>query len=204
MSNINERCPNQPMGTITRQLSYSGSESDSEKCPMPRKKRKQITQWSAAFMTPLVRSVFNLVFAEQMKEEVECEKAEKEGSKKRSKRCGLCDHCMRQDCGEFKNCKNMTKFRGNGKSKQACEGRKCEEIKNGEDQEEEEDDMEQEVPLTSDSKAKEKKGAKKVHKEVEWLGEGVVEGRRTYYPNATQGTIPRKTSTQSMHILTAR
>jgi len=55
------------------------------------------------------------------------EKVENEGkiSKARSKRCGMCDQCMRGDCGVCNHCKDMTKFGGSGKSKQACKERKC-------------------------------------------------------------------------------
>ena len=75
----------------------------------------------------LVRGTFEAVLAQQMAaEKAEEEVVEEEmGGKKRSKRCGLCDHCTRMDCGVCKHCKKMTKFGGNGKSKQACLERKC-------------------------------------------------------------------------------
>ena len=145
-----------------------------------KKKQKQMPKWSAACVTPLVRGVFDAIFAEQMADEAE---GEKKGGKKRSKRCGMCDHCLRKECGVCKNCKNMTKFGGNGKAKQACEQRKCEKVETPEDEAEEEVE-EPETLLSPDAKSKEKKDAKKVHKEVEWRGEGVVEGRRTYYTGA--------------------
>merc|ERR1719341_1929030 len=54
----------------------------------------------------LVRGTFEAVLAENAEEEV----GEEMGGKKRSKKCGLCDHCTRMDCGVCKHCKKMTKF----------------------------------------------------------------------------------------------
>ena len=52
---------------------------------------------------------------------------EEEGkeSKTRKNRCGICNQCTRSDCGVCKHCKDMTKFGGTGRSKQACVERKC-------------------------------------------------------------------------------
>merc|ERR1719370_853945 len=141
-----------------------------------KKKQKQMPKWSAACVTPLARGTFEAVFAEQMAaERAEEEAAEGKGGKKRSKRCGLCKHC-----------KNMTKFGGNGKSKQACQERKCEKVEAADEEDEELDEEDAETALMSpdSKKEKEKKGSKKVHKEVEWKGEGVKEGRKTYYSGA--------------------
>ena len=45
--------------------------------------------------------------------------------KTRSKRCGVSHQCQIEDCGECRHCRDMHKFGGNGKSKQACEKRRC-------------------------------------------------------------------------------
>ena len=51
---------------------------------------------------------------------------EKKGSNKnRKRRCNVCESCQTPDCGECIHCKNMIKFGGNGKSKQACVKRAC-------------------------------------------------------------------------------
>ena len=46
------------------------------------------------------------------------------GTKKRQ-RCGMCDGCQMQDCGKCLHCRDMTKFGGPGRKKQACVLRKC-------------------------------------------------------------------------------
>lgn len=46
------------------------------------------------------------------------------GTNKR-KRCGTCDGCKTQDCGKCSYCRDMVKFGGPGKKKQACILRKC-------------------------------------------------------------------------------
>jgi len=40
--------------------------------------------------------------------------------RQRKVRCGVCEACMTNDCGECTFCKNMIKFGGNGKMKQVC------------------------------------------------------------------------------------
>ena len=87
------------------------------------KKNKPMPKFTSATVTPLVRVVFEAMFAEQMAQE----KAEEEGkeSKARKNRCGICDQCTRSDCGVCNHCKDMTKFGGTGRSKQACVERKC-------------------------------------------------------------------------------
>ena len=45
---------------------------------------------------------------------------------KRHLRCKQCEGCLRESCGSCINCRDMPKFGGLGKSKQACIHRKCE------------------------------------------------------------------------------
>merc|ERR1719228_3121263 len=146
------------------------------------KKNKPMPKFTSATVTPLVRGVFDAVFSEQMAQE----KAENEGktSKARSKRCGMCDNCMRPDCGLCSHCKDMTKFGGSGKSKQACKERKCTNIQVKED---EESGSEGEEPVVEKSPEKtpvKTKAVKGKHKDVEWKGEGTKKGRRTFYETA--------------------
>jgi len=46
-------------------------------------------------------------------------------SRKRKARCGICEGCTREDCGECKFCKDKLKFGGPQKMKQACVLKKC-------------------------------------------------------------------------------
>eukprot|EP00092_Neocalanus_flemingeri_P036489 GFUD01039731.1.p1 GENE.GFUD01039731.1~~GFUD01039731.1.p1 ORF type:complete len:255 (-),score=62.35 GFUD01039731.1:236-1000(-) len=49
--------------------------------------------------------------------------------KKRGKRCGVCEQCVRGNCGECGYCRDMKKFGGKGKLKQACGIKTCENAK---------------------------------------------------------------------------
>ena len=44
---------------------------------------------------------------------------------KRKQRCGSCDACSKDDCGQCTNCKDMIKFGGTGRKKQCCLQRQC-------------------------------------------------------------------------------
>jgi len=157
--------------------------TERRKLVMKKGKQKPQPKWTDATVTPLVREVFDAVFAEQMRAEKDA--GEGKGGKKRARRCGVCEACMRSDCGKCNHCKDMTKFGGSGKSKQACILRKC---PNMEVQDEGEDSMSEGEPEESLEKSPVKTPSKtKVkgkHKDVEWIGEGVKKGRKTYYKSA--------------------
>ena len=107
----------------------------------------------------------------KMSEQMAQEKAENEGkiSKARSKRCGMCDQCMRGDCVVCIHCKDMTKFGGSGKSKQACKERKCNSmaVKEEEDSSSETDEpVVEKLPIKTHAKHK----AEGKHEDVEWKG----------------------------------
>ena len=116
------------------------------------------------------------------------EKAEEEGkeSKARENRCGICDQCMRSDCGVCNHCKDMTKFGGTGRSKQACVERKCPNMAvKGQEEDSSSKTEDTSVPEKSPTKTPVKpKAAKGKHKDVEWEGEGIKKGRKTYYKSA--------------------
>ena len=46
------------------------------------------------------------------------------GTRKRQ-HCGMCDGCKMQDCGKCPHCRDMIKFGGPGRKKQACVFRRC-------------------------------------------------------------------------------
>lgn len=73
--------------------------------------------WTKAVTTKLVKDVFEHFFVDQ----IDKKDADK-GPKK--KRCGICEACQSPDCGECNYCKDMLKFGGSGKSKQACKNRR--------------------------------------------------------------------------------
>ncbi|KAK2098344.1 40S ribosomal protein S4, X isoform [Saguinus oedipus] len=62
-------------------------------------------------------------------------------------RCGVCEVCQQPECGKCKACKDMVKFGGSGRSKQACQERKCPNLAMKEsDDDEEVDDNIPEIP----------------------------------------------------------
>ncbi|KAG5878342.1 hypothetical protein JTB14_023695 [Gonioctena quinquepunctata] len=81
-------------------------------------KTKKGPLWTKAVTTKLVHDVFEHFFPDQIDS-----KGENKGPKK--KRCGVCESCQSPDCGECVHCKDMLKFGGSGKSKQACKNRRC-------------------------------------------------------------------------------
>lgn len=74
---------------------------------------------SKATTTPLIRELFEEVFKEQIDDDKKGPKAP------RRKRCNACENCLAQECGSCLHCKDMIKFGGSGKSKQACVKRNC-------------------------------------------------------------------------------
>ncbi|CAH0549085.1 unnamed protein product [Brassicogethes aeneus] len=79
---------------------------------------KKAPVWSKATTTKLVRDVFESFFPDQIDQG-----GRDKGPKK--KRCGVCEACQNPDCGECSFCKDMLKFGGSGRSKQACKQRRC-------------------------------------------------------------------------------
>lgn len=45
--------------------------------------------------------------------------------RRRAQRCGICQGCLREDCGQCRNCKDKVKFGGPGTKKQRCMLRTC-------------------------------------------------------------------------------
>ena len=51
----------------------------------------------------------------------------KAGKAKR-KRCGSCKNCLSDDCGKCKYCLDKPKFGGNGRLRQSCVNKKCQQM----------------------------------------------------------------------------
>ncbi|CAG9828260.1 unnamed protein product [Diabrotica balteata] len=86
--------------------------------PVNKIKKEKNTNMSKAVTTKLVHDIFEYFFSDQMDAKI----VEK-GPKK--KRCGICEACQSPDCGECNHCRDMVKFGGPGKLKQACKRRRC-------------------------------------------------------------------------------
>ncbi|CAK8688847.1 unnamed protein product [Clavelina lepadiformis] len=118
------------------------------------------------------------------------------GHKIRRHRCGTCEVCLKPDCGECSACKDMVKFGGSGRSKQACVQRKCPNLQVHQDDSNMEDvDEEKEVVAEPSKPTAPTKSAHKVKRStksrVEWIGEPVVKSKdqRTYYQSFKLGGV---------------
>ena len=84
------------------------------------KQMKQLKVKKPAFTlattTPLVRGIFDSMFQDQI--------GDKGQGCGRKRRCGICEICQQPDCGKCTSCKDMVKFGGSGRSKQACQERR--------------------------------------------------------------------------------
>ncbi|XP_040842199.1 DNA (cytosine-5)-methyltransferase 1 isoform X3 [Ochotona curzoniae] len=130
-----------------------------------------------ATTTKLVYQIFDTFFAEQIEKD---DREDKENAFKR-RRCGVCEVCQQPECGKCKACKDMVKFGGSGRSKQACQERRCPNMamKEADDDEEVDDDI-PEIP--SPRKMHQGKKKKQNKNWITWSGEAVkVEGKKSYY-----------------------
>uniref|UniRef100_A0A8C7CI06 DNA (cytosine-5)-methyltransferase n=1 Tax=Oncorhynchus kisutch TaxID=8019 RepID=A0A8C7CI06_ONCKI len=129
-----------------------------------------------ATTTKLVYKIFDTFFSDQI------DQNEKDGGIKRQ-RCGVCEVCLVPDCGKCSACKDMIKFGGSGRSKQACQKRRCPNlaVKEAEDDEniEEEELLPVKAPSKKVSKAKTKKQS---NGKLTWVGDSIkTEGKKQYY-----------------------
>ncbi|KOX77963.1 DNA (cytosine-5)-methyltransferase PliMCI [Melipona quadrifasciata] len=142
-------------------------------------KNKKIT-WTKATTTKLVNNMFETFFSDQI-----AKNNDKEISGPKRHRCGVCETCQQPDCGVCISCKDMIKFGGSGRSKQACNRRRCPNmaIQEADDSDQEDDDFNdisvENVKITQKMILKE---FKHVEKEITWVGEPIInDGRRTFY-----------------------
>lgn len=129
-----------------------------------------------ATTTKLVYQIFDTFFAEQ----IEKDERDKENTFKR-RRCGVCQVCQQPECGKCRACKDMVKFGGTGRSKQACLERRCPNLamKEADDDEDGDDDV-PEVP--SPKKMHQGKKKKQNKDRISWVGGAVKsDGKKTFY-----------------------
>lgn len=131
-----------------------------------------------ATTTPLVRNIFEQFFSQQL--------AGKSTARKR-RRCGVCEVCQLPDCGNCKHCKDMIKFGGSGRSKQACVHRQCPNmaVQAAEEEEEEEAGVE----ISPEPGKKGKKKARSEKKRVEWTSDGEQVGRKVFYSSVLVNNV---------------
>ncbi|KAK4878394.1 hypothetical protein RN001_010900 [Aquatica leii] len=139
--------------------------------------KKKTMSWSKATTTNLVSEVFEAFFIDQI------DKTEKDDKGPRRKRCGVCEACQTPDCGKCSHCRDMLKFGGTGRSKQACLQRRCPNmaIQTADEDSDTDDDVsgvtniETKTPLS-----------KHIIHDVKWVGEAAVEYNSRVYYNAAQ------------------
>uniref|UniRef100_A0A3Q3G927 DNA (cytosine-5)-methyltransferase n=1 Tax=Labrus bergylta TaxID=56723 RepID=A0A3Q3G927_9LABR len=141
----------------------------------PTKIEKDSKGPTKATTTKLVYQIFDTFFSDQI------EQNGKDSGAAKRQRCGVCEVCQSPDCGKCAACKDMIKFGGGGKSKQACKQRRCPNlaVKEAEDDEivEEED-----VPIEKPKKISHAKRKKQSQCKLAWIGESIkTEGKRQYY-----------------------
>ncbi|XP_074058265.1 DNA (cytosine-5)-methyltransferase 1-like [Macrotis lagotis] len=129
-----------------------------------------------ATTTKLVYQIFDSLFSEEIDKNG---KEEGENAVKR-RRCGICEVCQQPECGTCKACKDMVKFGGSGKSKQACLRRRCPNlaVKEAEEDEEVDEDVSKAIPPKKMLQQKKKKWNKT---KISWIGSPFKEGEKTYY-----------------------
>lgn len=99
------------------------------------------------------------------------------GQKKRL--CGICEACQQSDCGDCNHCRDMLKFGGTGRSKQACKLRRCPNmaIQAAEDSDNDDENDDSETVIVD---AVEIPCSKRIVNKVKWIGDIASEqGNRT-------------------------
>ncbi|KAG7199233.1 hypothetical protein KM043_018102 [Ampulex compressa] len=145
-----------------------------------RDQKSKKPNWTKATTTKLVNNMFETFFADQLAKD-----SEKIVLGPKRHRCGICEACQQPDCGTCTACKDMTKFGGSGKSKQACDKRRCPNmaVQEADDSDPEDEDLSD--AIVGNTKITQKmilKDFKHVEKEITWVGQPIVDdGRRTFY-----------------------
>ncbi|KAM4889230.1 DNA (cytosine-5)-methyltransferase 1 [Thomomys bottae] len=134
-----------------------------------------------ATTTKLVYQIFDTFFAEQIEKDERADREDKENNSTQRRRCGVCEVCQQPECGVCRACKDMVKFGGSGRSKQACVQRRCPNLAMKEAEEDEEvDDNIPEMP--SPKKMHQAKKKKQNKARIFWSGQAIkVEGKKTFY-----------------------
>lgn len=139
--------------------------------------------WTKATTTKLVNNMFENIFTDQLIKRDDASMALKR------QRCGVCENCQQPDCGICSFCKDMLKFGGSGRSKQACARRKCSymTIQEADDSDPENDDLDDRNNEEIE-KSKNEFTEKYSKKKIIWEEENkIVDGENTYFKSVILG-----------------
>ncbi|XP_012137658.2 DNA methyltransferase 1a isoform X2 [Megachile rotundata] len=143
--------------------------------------------WTKATTTQLVSNMFENIFADQLSKH-----DDKVSMGPKRQRCGICENCQQPDCGLCSHCKDMIKFGGTGRGKQACIKRKCPNmaIQEADDSDLENDDEYE--ALMENKKIEElehtKKDFKEFKKDVTWVEDKIAaDNQKTFYKSVMVG-----------------
>uniref|UniRef100_A0A8C1QZG8 DNA (cytosine-5)-methyltransferase n=1 Tax=Cyprinus carpio TaxID=7962 RepID=A0A8C1QZG8_CYPCA len=129
-----------------------------------------------ATTTKLVYLIFDTFFSDQI------DQNNKDGGGVKRHRCGVCEVCQAPDCGKCSACKDMIKFGGSGRSKQACQKRRCPNLAVKEAEDDENMDEEEVLPVKETKKMSQAKKKKQTKNKISWVGEPIkTDGRKEYY-----------------------
>uniref|UniRef100_A0A672RMW2 DNA (cytosine-5)-methyltransferase n=1 Tax=Sinocyclocheilus grahami TaxID=75366 RepID=A0A672RMW2_SINGR len=142
----------------------------------PTKIEKDSKGPTKATTTKLVYQIFDTFFSDQI------DQNNKDGGGVKRHRCGVCEVCQAPDCGKCPACKDMIKFGGSGRSKQACQKRRCPNLAVKEAEDDENMDEEEVLPLKETKKISQAKKKKQTKNKISWVGEPIkTDGRKAYY-----------------------
>ncbi|XP_017756525.1 PREDICTED: DNA (cytosine-5)-methyltransferase PliMCI-like [Eufriesea mexicana] len=143
--------------------------------------------WTKATTTQLVNDMFEGIFAEQL---IKHDDKITMGPKRQ--RCGVCEYCQLPDCGLCNTCKDMIKFGGTGRSKQACIKRRCPNMAIQEADDSDPENEDQYELLLENKNVEEERSRKKVFKELKkditWIGAQIAsDNLKTFYTSVMVG-----------------
>ncbi|XP_076247833.1 DNA methyltransferase 1a isoform X2 [Calliopsis andreniformis] len=161
-----------------------------KKAALRRTQRKEIIKkpaWTKATTTELVNNMFENIFADQL---IKHDDKIMMGPKRQ--RCGICENCQQADCGLCNACKDMIKFGGTGRSKQACVKRRCPNMAIQEAEDSDPENEDQYEALMESKKLEEEEKKKKVFKELKkdiaWVGNPIAtDNQKTFYKSVIVG-----------------
>ncbi|XP_043265173.1 DNA (cytosine-5)-methyltransferase PliMCI-like [Colletes gigas] len=137
--------------------------------------------WTKATTTRLVNDMFENIFADQL---IKHDDKIKMGPKRQ--RCGVCENCQQPDCGFCNACKDMIKYGGTGRSKQACIRRRCPNMTIQEADDSDPENEERYETLIENKKIEIKENWKKVFqelkKDITWVKDQItVDNQKIFY-----------------------